>query len=77
MVQTRRVATTISSMLMLAAFALLAFWFRDYLALRMSPSRQAGPPCVGLCRLPSLLIATFHLGAGNRESESGNLRSEH
>ena len=29
------------SMLIAASFALLAFWFRDYLSLRMSPSRKA------------------------------------
>ena len=28
-------------MLVVAAFALLAFWFRDYMSLRMSPSRKA------------------------------------
>ena len=28
-------------MLILAAFVLLAFWFRDYMSLRMSPSRKA------------------------------------
>ncbi len=28
-------------MLIAASFALLAFWFRDYLSLRMSPSRKA------------------------------------
>lgn len=30
-------------MLVVAAFALLAFWFRDYMSLRMSPSRKAAP----------------------------------
>jgi hypothetical protein len=45
-------------MLMLAAFALLAFWFRDYLALRMSPSRQAARRALAYAAA-ILLIATF------------------
>ena len=28
-------------MLIVAAFVLLVFWFRDYMSLRMSPSRKA------------------------------------
>jgi hypothetical protein len=57
-------------MLVVAAFTLLAFWFRDYMSLRMSPRRKATPRALayGVTVLLSALLiwaAAVKIGIGD------------
>jgi hypothetical protein len=57
-------------MLVVAAFTLLAFWFRDYMSLRMSPRRKATPRALAYgvaVLLTALLIwaAAVKIGIGD------------
>ena len=58
-------------MLIVASFALLAFWFRDYMSLRMSPSRKATRRAMAYGA--AILLAAVLLWTLQQESESGTL----
>ena len=55
-------------MLIVAAFVLLVFWLRDYLSLRMSPSRKATRRAVGYgaaILITAVLLGTLAVSIGH------------
>ena len=61
-------------MLIVTAFVLLVFWFRDYMALRMSPSRKATRRA--LAYGAAILLTAVLLWTWRKESDCGILPGE-